>query len=46
MVTYYAILKSIDEPVPLCNAPDLQHATFFAKGAFGDDLVEIVISIG
>lgn len=41
MVKYFAVLKSTGR-VPLANAPDRQHAEFFAKGAFGDDLVEVV----
>jgi hypothetical protein len=41
MVTYYAHLKSLLHKVPLKNAPDLAHAEFFAKGAFGDDLVAV-----
>lgn len=41
MVKYYAILKSIPAWVPLLNAPDLEHAEFFARGAFGDDLIRV-----
>ncbi|WP_281436434.1 hypothetical protein [Ensifer sp. ENS04] len=41
MVKFYAVLKSTGR-VPLTNAPDRKHAEFFAQGAFGKDLVEVV----
>lgn len=42
MVKFFAVLKSQSQPVALTNAPDRKHAEFFAKGSFGNDLVEVV----